>query len=47
MDRVMLSSFAGNIVVIGLDGNIRTLEEGEQPRPGELVIEEISDTSDW
>ncbi|WP_423840451.1 calcium-binding protein [Vibrio mytili] len=46
MDRVTLSSLVGNIVVIGLDGNIRTLEEGEQPLPGELVIEEVSDTSD-
>ncbi|BDR13646.1 calcium-binding protein [Vibrio sp. STUT-A11] len=36
----------GNIVVIGLDGNVRTLAEGESPKPGELIIEEISDTSE-
>ncbi|MBR9787145.1 MAG: calcium-binding protein, partial [Vibrionaceae bacterium] len=46
MDRVTLSSLVGNIVVIGLDGNIRTLAEGESPKPGELIIEEVSDTSD-
>ncbi|ANQ21686.1 hypothetical protein BA893_08385 [Vibrio natriegens] len=36
----------GNIVVIGLDGNIRTLAKGESPKPGELIIEEVSDTSE-
>ncbi|UYI45811.1 calcium-binding protein [Vibrio natriegens] len=46
MDRVTLSSLVGNIVVIGLDGNIRTLAEGESPKPGELIIEEVSDTSE-
>nr|WP_319554242.1 Calx-beta domain-containing protein [uncultured Vibrio sp.] len=46
MDRVTLSALVGNIVVIGLDGNVRTLAEGESPKPGELIIEEISDTSE-
>ncbi|MDV6251127.1 Calx-beta domain-containing protein [Vibrio sp. EA2] len=46
MDRITLSSLVGNIVVIGLDGNIRTLAEGESPKPGELIIEEVSDTSE-
>ncbi|MCS0302456.1 calcium-binding protein [Vibrio diabolicus] len=46
MDRVTLSSLMGNIVVIGLDGEIRTLEEGQLPQPGELIIDEVSDTSD-
>ncbi|AVH26038.1 calcium-binding protein [Vibrio diabolicus] len=36
----------GNIVVIGLDGEIRTLEEGQLPQPGELIIDEVSDTSE-
>ncbi|WP_321463261.1 Calx-beta domain-containing protein [uncultured Vibrio sp.] len=46
MDRVTLSALVGNIVVIGLDGNVRTLAEGESPKPGELIIEELSDTSE-
>ncbi|WP_164673221.1 Calx-beta domain-containing protein [Vibrio sp. ArtGut-C1] len=46
MDRVTLSSLMGNIVVIGLDGEIRTLEEGQPPQPGELIIDEVSDTSE-
>ncbi|MGP8305081.1 Calx-beta domain-containing protein [Vibrio sp. YIC-376] len=46
MDRVTLSSLMGSIVVIGLDGNIRTLAKGESPKPGELIIEEVSDTSE-
>ncbi|CAH0527667.1 hypothetical protein CTH30272_01311 [Allocatenococcus thiocycli] len=46
MDRVTLSALMGNIVVIGLDGNVRTLAEGESPKPGELIIEELSDTSE-
>lgn len=46
MERVTLSSLMGSIVVIGLDGNIRTLAEGESPKPGELIIEEVSDTSE-
>ncbi|HHF3167994.1 TPA: Calx-beta domain-containing protein [Vibrio diabolicus] len=47
MDRVTLSSLMGNIVVIGLDGEIRTLEEGQLPQPGELIIDEVSDTSEF
>ncbi|PFG56202.1 putative secreted protein (type I secretion substrate) [Vibrio sp. ES.051] len=46
MDRLTLSSLMGNIVVIGLDGEIRILEEGQLPQPGELIIEEVSDTSE-
>ncbi|MFH4734204.1 Calx-beta domain-containing protein [Vibrio diabolicus] len=46
MDRVTFSSLKGNIVVIGLDGEIRTLEEGQLPQPGELIIDEVSDTSE-
>ncbi|MFH4802659.1 Calx-beta domain-containing protein [Vibrio diabolicus] len=46
MDRVTLSSLMGNIVVIGLDGEIRTLEEGQLPQPGELIIDEVSDTTE-
>ncbi|MEF1215757.1 hypothetical protein REH77_27770, partial [Vibrio alginolyticus] len=46
MDRVALSSLMSNVVVIGLDGNLRSLESGQLPQPGELIIEEISDTSE-
>ncbi|MCS0109794.1 calcium-binding protein, partial [Vibrio alginolyticus] len=46
MDRVALSSLMSNAVVIGLDGNLRSLESGQLPQPGELIIEEISDTSE-
>ncbi|MCR9419961.1 calcium-binding protein, partial [Vibrio alginolyticus] len=35
-----------NVVVIGLDGNLRSLESGQLPQPGELIIEEVSDTSE-
>ncbi|MGR5516356.1 Calx-beta domain-containing protein [Vibrio harveyi] len=45
MDRVTFSSLASNIVVIGIDGEIRTLEPGQVPASGELVITEVSDTS--
>ncbi|ENP8448405.1 calcium-binding protein, partial [Vibrio alginolyticus] len=46
MDRVALSSLMSNVVVIGLDGNLRSLESGQLPQPGELIIEEVSDTSE-
>ncbi|MGI3104709.1 Calx-beta domain-containing protein [Vibrio alginolyticus] len=46
MERVTFSSLAGNIVVIGLDGEIRTLGQGQLPQPGELIIDEVSDTSE-
>ena len=45
MDRVTFSSLASNIVVIGIDGEIRTLEPGQVPASGELVITEVSDIS--
>ncbi|MHB9955495.1 Calx-beta domain-containing protein [Vibrio campbellii] len=46
MDRVAFSSLMSNIVVIGNNGEIKTLESGQLPAPGELVITEISDTSE-
>ncbi|NIY85779.1 Calx-beta domain-containing protein [Vibrio campbellii] len=46
MDRVAFSSLMSNIVVIGNNGEIKTLEPGQLPAPGELVITEISDTSE-
>ncbi|MBE3979949.1 hypothetical protein HJ137_15080 [Vibrio parahaemolyticus] len=46
MERVTFGSLMSNIVVIGLDGEIRTLEQGQLPKPGELVINEVSDTSE-
>ncbi|HHX8370543.1 TPA: Calx-beta domain-containing protein, partial [Vibrio alginolyticus] len=46
MDRVALSSLMSNVVVIGLDGNLRSLESGQLPQPGELIIEEVSDVSE-
>ncbi|WP_052438072.1 Calx-beta domain-containing protein [Vibrio campbellii] len=46
MDRVAFSSLMSNIVVIGNNGAIKTLEPGQLPAPGELVITEISDTSE-
>ncbi|WP_399424831.1 Calx-beta domain-containing protein [Vibrio campbellii] len=46
MDRVAFSSLVSNIVVIGNNGEIKTLEPGQLPAPGELVITEISDTSE-
>ncbi|MFM2585050.1 Calx-beta domain-containing protein [Vibrio campbellii] len=45
MDRVTFSSLASNIVVIGIDGEIRALEPGQVPASGELVITEVSDIS--
>ena len=45
MDRVTFSSLASNIVVIGIDGEIRILEPDQTPASGELVITEVSDTS--
>ncbi len=46
MERVTFGSLMSNIVVIGLDGEIRTLEQGQLPKPGELIINEVSDTSE-
>ncbi|CAE6906039.1 COG2931 RTX toxins and related Ca2 -binding proteins [Vibrio sp. B1ASS3] len=38
MDRTSLVSLGGQIVVIGLDGQLKTLAQNEQPLPGELVV---------
>ncbi|YCO05128.1 tandem-95 repeat protein [Vibrio sp. VNB-15] len=38
MDRTALVSLGGQLVVIGLDGQLRTLADNEQPSPGELVV---------
>ncbi|MGI9947245.1 tandem-95 repeat protein [Vibrio hyugaensis] len=38
MDRTALVSLGGQLVVIGLDGQLRTLAENEQPSPGELIV---------
>ncbi|HHG3448512.1 TPA: Calx-beta domain-containing protein [Vibrio parahaemolyticus] len=46
MERVTFGSLMSNIVVIGLDGEIRTLEQGQLPKPGELIINEVSETSE-
>ncbi|EJG0653606.1 calcium-binding protein [Vibrio parahaemolyticus] len=46
MERVTFGSLMSNIVVIGLDGEIRTLEQGQLPKSGELIINEVSDTSE-
>ncbi|MHA2782531.1 Calx-beta domain-containing protein [Vibrio harveyi] len=45
MDRAAFGSLASNIVVIGIDGEIKTLEPDQLPAPGELIITEVSDTS--
>ncbi|EJE4730177.1 tandem-95 repeat protein [Vibrio parahaemolyticus] len=38
MDRTALVSLDNQVVVIGLDGKLRVLTEGQQPRPGEVVV---------
>ncbi|MFV8433698.1 tandem-95 repeat protein, partial [Vibrio owensii] len=38
MDRTSLVSLGGQIVVIGLDGQLKTLAQNEQPLPGELIV---------
>ncbi|AYF15195.1 T1SS secreted agglutinin (RTX) [Vibrio parahaemolyticus] len=38
MDRTSLVSLGNQVVVIGLDGKLRVLTEGQQPRPGEVVV---------
>ncbi|MGR5163809.1 tandem-95 repeat protein, partial [Vibrio owensii] len=39
MDRTSLVSSVGQLVVVGLDGKLRTLAENEQPLPGEVIVE--------
>ncbi|EGQ8126574.1 tandem-95 repeat protein, partial [Vibrio parahaemolyticus] len=38
MDRTALVSLGNQVVVIGLDGKLRVLTEGQLPRPGEVVV---------
>ncbi|WP_203342411.1 tandem-95 repeat protein [Vibrio diabolicus] len=38
MDRTALVSLGNQVVVIGLDGDLRVLTEGQQPLPGEVVV---------
>ncbi|HDM8242956.1 TPA: tandem-95 repeat protein, partial [Vibrio campbellii] len=38
MDRTSLVSLGGQIVVIGLDGQLKTLAQNEQPLLGELIV---------
>ncbi len=42
MDRTALVSLGNQVVVIGLDGKLRVLTEGQQPRPGEVVVTSTS-----
>ncbi|USD51346.1 calcium-binding protein [Vibrio sp. SCSIO 43153] len=46
MGQIDLRTLLGTTVVIGLDGNIKQLESGESPLPGELVIQELSQPND-
>ncbi|MGY0595771.1 tandem-95 repeat protein [Vibrio sp. JZG10] len=38
MDRTALVSLGNQVVVIGLDGELRVLTEGQQPLPGEVIV---------
>ncbi|MGY5728490.1 tandem-95 repeat protein [Vibrio chemaguriensis] len=38
MDRTALVSLGNQVVVIGLDGELRVLTKGQQPLPGEVVV---------
>ncbi|MGY6461158.1 cadherin-like domain-containing protein, partial [Vibrio parahaemolyticus] len=38
MDRTALVSLGNQVVVIGLDGKLRVLTEGQQPLPGEVFV---------
>ncbi|ASI96467.1 beta strand repeat-containing protein [Vibrio rotiferianus] len=46
MGQIDLRTLLGMTVVIGLDGNIKQLENGESPLSGELVIQELSQPND-
>ncbi|MFN1583945.1 Calx-beta domain-containing protein [Vibrio rotiferianus] len=46
MGQIDLRTLLGTTVVIGLDGNIKRLENGESPLSGELVIQELSQPND-
>ncbi|MCR9335754.1 tandem-95 repeat protein, partial [Vibrio alginolyticus] len=38
MDRTALVPLGNQVVVIGLDGQLRVLAEGQQPLPGEVIV---------
>ncbi|MED5503765.1 MAG: hypothetical protein VYC54_04985 [Pseudomonadota bacterium] len=38
MDRTSLVAFGGQLVVVGLDGKLRTLVENEQSLQGEVIV---------
>ncbi|UTZ21706.1 hypothetical protein [Vibrio campbellii] len=38
MDRKSLVAFGGQLVVVGLDGKLRTLIENEQSLQGEVIV---------
>ncbi len=38
MDRKSLVAFGGQLVVVGLDGKLRTLVENEQSLQGEVIV---------
>ena len=38
MDRKSLVAFGVQLVVVGLDGKLRTLIENEQPLQGEVIV---------
>ncbi|MFM2617234.1 tandem-95 repeat protein [Vibrio alginolyticus] len=38
MDRTALMPLGNQVVVIGLDGHLRVLAEGQQPLPGEVIV---------
>ncbi|WP_440888302.1 Ig-like domain-containing protein, partial [Vibrio sp. WZ-1] len=42
MDRTSLVSYQEQVVVIGLDGQLRILSEGSQPSNGEIIVERVS-----
>ncbi|MDG2882154.1 hypothetical protein P7M59_30145, partial [Vibrio parahaemolyticus] len=38
MDHTALVPLGNQVVVIGLDGQLRVLAEGQQPLPGEVIV---------
>ncbi|WP_308683791.1 Calx-beta domain-containing protein, partial [Vibrio jasicida] len=45
MNNATLRSLLGQTVVIGLDGNLRELEQGEAPAQGEVLVSDLSNES--
>uniref|UniRef100_UPI0005ED975C beta strand repeat-containing protein n=1 Tax=Vibrio hyugaensis TaxID=1534743 RepID=UPI0005ED975C len=45
MNNATLRSLLGQTVVIGLDGNLRELEQGEAPAQGEVLVSDLSNKS--